>query len=262
MMKVLLAIETSTPEARVGAFDVDTGAPLALAGATSERHSSNLLALCVDVVRRAGVAIRSLGGIACGAGPGSFTGLRVGYAVAKGLAMPHDLPFFAVSSLQALAWDLAPLAGPGDRLLPCLDAGKGQVYVAPFAAGPAAAGDAPGASAAFGRAVERLAEDWVLMPAAVGQTLSTLLGAVGDAQVIVAGTGAVRHRPILEATLGGRARFAPPTGPSAEAIAAHALAQLRRGERADLATAVPAYGRPPDITRPKAGGRRGAPPPA
>ena len=53
------------------------------------------------------MAVAELGGIACGRGPGSFTGLRVGLAVAKGLALPFDLPLYLVSSLEALALDLA-----------------------------------------------------------------------------------------------------------------------------------------------------------
>src|SRR4051794_536702 len=169
--RTLLAIETSTPEARVGLFDVGTGARLAGASATSERHSSNLLRLCVETADQAGITLASLSAIACGAGPGSFTGLRVGYAVAKGLAMPFDLPFFSVSSLQALAWDMAAIARPGERLLPCLDAGKGQVYVAMFA-GPFAAQPGPagvGGTKEEARTVTRLGDDWVLAPAAVAE---------------------------------------------------------------------------------------------
>jgi hypothetical protein len=55
----------------------------------------------------------------------------------------------------------------------------------------------------------------------------------------------------VQAALGRSARFAEVAGPSAEAVAAHVLPRWRRGEREDLATAVPAYGRAPDITRPK-----------
>src|SRR3569623_1898458 len=131
--KRLLALETSTSVARVGVYDIDDGACLAEASATSERHSSNLLRLCVDVTARAGVAVADLAAIACGAGPGSFTGLRVGFAVAKGFALPFGIPLITVSSLQALARDMAGAVPAAAWYLPCLDAGKGQVYAAAFA---------------------------------------------------------------------------------------------------------------------------------
>jgi tRNA threonylcarbamoyladenosine biosynthesis protein TsaB len=245
--RTLLAIETSTSEARVGLFDVETGARLAGASATNERHSSNLLRLCVEAAEQAGMTLASLSAIACGAGPGSFTGLRVGYSVAKGLAMPFDLPFFSVSSLQALAWDMAAIAQPGECLLPCLDAGKGQVYIAMFAALPGPPG--VGAANEVTRAVTRLGADWVVAPSAVADAIA----AVHPGAVLVAGTGARRYHDVLQAAfaVSGGARFADLAGPSAEAIAAHAIPRLRRGDREDLAAAVPAYGRAPDITRPK-----------
>lgn len=238
-MRALLAIETSTPVARVGVYDVDTGACRASASATSERHSSNLLRLCAEVAAQADVAPSSLAAIACGAGPGSFTGLRVGYAVAKGFAIPFDIPFLSVSSLQALAWDLAPTAKAGELLWPCLDAGKGQIYVAPFAAAEA-------------RVVVRRGEDWVLAPDAVAAEGSPLVA--GDAPIVFGGSGAVRYRAVLEAALGNRGRFVDVPGPSADAVAAHAIERFKRGDVEDLSKAVPAYGRAPDITKPKRSG--------
>jgi tRNA threonylcarbamoyl adenosine modification protein YeaZ len=251
--RALLAIETSTTEARVGVFDVDTGARLAGASATSERHSSNLLRLCVETAEQAGITLASLSAIACGAGPGSFTGLRVGYAVAKGLAMPFELPFFSVSSLQALAWDMAPFARAGERLVPCLDAGKGQVYVAVFAGAPdgGGGGSAGGGCLPEGRAVTRLSDDWVVAPAA----LPAALAVEPPQPLILTGNGAARHREVWQTAFavagGGGARFVEVAGPSADAVAAHAIPRYRRGEREDLGSAVPAYGRAPDITRPK-----------
>lgn len=232
-MKALLAIETSTPVARVGVFDLGTGARRAAESATSERHSSNLLRLCVEVTARARVDISALAAIACGAGPGSFTGLRVGFAVAKGFAMPFGVPLIVVSSLQALALDMLSLARPGEWLLPCLDAGKGQVYAAVFAP--------------MGQAgqIERQSEDWVLAPEGVVEV------APGHHPLVFAGTGAVRYRAALEAGLRDRGRFAEVAGPSADAVAAYAVERFNRCQFEDLSTAVPAYGRAPDITRPK-----------
>ena len=233
-MKALLAIETSTPVARVGVFDLETGACRAAASATSERHSSNLLRLCVEVTARADADVAGLAAIACGAGPGSFTGLRVGFAVAKGFAMPFGTPFIVVSSLQALARDMMAVARPGEWLLPCLDAGKGQVYAAAFAS----VGAAPD--------IERQTEDWVLAPEDLVKV------APGSGPLVFGGTGAARYRDALESGFGGRGRFAEVAGPSADAVAAYAAERFARGLFENLNTVVPAYGRAPDITRPKA----------
>jgi len=231
--KRLLALETSTPVARVGVFDLDGGACLAEASATSERHSSNLLRLCVDVTARAGVALSELAAIACGAGPGSFTGLRVGFAVAKGFALPFGIPLLTVSSLQVLARDMASADADGGTTwyLPCLDAGKGQLYAAAFA--PSGAG------------LERRSEDWVVAPVAVSDV------APRDGALVYGGTGAVRYRAALQEALGDRARFAEVPGPSAVSVAAYATERFRQGAFEDLNSVVPAYGRAPDITRPK-----------
>lgn len=232
--KRLLALETSTPVARVGIFDIDGGACLAEASATSERHSSNLLRLCVDVTARAGVAVSDLAAIACGAGPGSFTGLRVGFAVAKGFALPFGIPFITVSSLQVLARDMASAEPGAEWYLPCLDAGKGQVYAAAFAQA--------------GQALERKSEDWVVAPVAISDV------APAEGALVFAGTGAVRYRTALQDALGTRARFADAAGPSAASVAAYATERFVRGTFEDLNSVVPAYGRAPDITKPKRSG--------
>lgn len=231
--KTLLAIETSTPVARVGLFDLEGGACLAEASATSERHSSNLLRLCVEVTARAGVAVSDLAAIACGAGPGSFTGLRVGFAVAKGFALPFGIPLITVSSLQVMARDMFGVERGAAWYLPCLDAGKGQIYAAAFAPS--------------GAAVERRSEDWVITPGAISDV------APADGALVFAGTGAVRYRAALQEAMGPRARFADVAGPSAASVAAYASERFRQGAFEDLNSVVPAYGRAPDITRPKRG---------
>lgn len=236
----ILAIETSTPVTRVVILDPRTGARRAAAEAVAERHSSNLLRLCAEVTEKAGVAIPALGGIACGAGPGSFTGLRVGLAVAKGLAMPTGIPLVLVSSLEALALDMLPRATPGDLMLPCLDGGKGQIFAAVFER----RGDG-------NLDIVALTEEWALLPDALIAALPV------DRLIAYAGTGAVRHQAVLQEILGDRGRFVDVAGPSADAVGRRAIGRLRRGESDDLATAVPSYGRAPDITRPKRPPSRG-----
>lgn len=238
-----MAIETSTTVARVALVDSKTGARLAAAQAVAERHSSNLLRLCIETMERGRAMISGLGAIACGAGPGSFTGLRVGLAVAKGIAMSTGIPIVLVSSLEALALDMRPAAAQGEHLLPCLDAGKGQVFAALFDARFAGDGiDAHGASEA---GVASRGGPWTLVPDLIPGQLPA------DVSIMVAGPGAIRYQDVLQAGLGQRGRFVEIAGPSADSVAALALARLGRGESDDLDTAVPSYGRAPDITQPR-----------
>lgn len=227
----VLALDTSVPVARVAVVGPD-GTARASRARAAERPSSALLALCDEALREAGAGLGDLAGIACGAGPGSFTGLRVGLAVAKGLALPAGLPLVLVPSLEALALDLG--GAPGMLLVPCLDAGKGQVYAQLFRA----AGERP----------EALGEPWALDPAAL---VERARAAAAGGPILAGGSGVDRYLDLLRAGLGAEAARAQVPGPSALAVGRLGLRRLAAGERDDLAQAVPIYGRPPDITRPR-----------
>jgi tRNA threonylcarbamoyladenosine biosynthesis protein TsaB len=233
-LRPLLAFDTSTPTARVALIS-PAGECLVLREKTAARHSANLLALCDEILRAAALKVGELRAIACGAGPGSFTGLRVGLAVAKGLALPSALPLVLLSSLDALACDLAA-ASPGVQLLlPCIDAGKGQVYARMYEL-------AEGAPSAQGTC------DWVVAPDA----LCALAGqAAAGRSLRMGGTGVDRYLEVFQSSFGQNAVAAALPGPSAAAIGRLALARIHRADFDDLETAVPRYGRPPDITRPK-----------
>jgi len=235
---LMLAIETATSTARVAVLD-GGGGVRAACEETAARHSANLLKLCDQALREAGVAPGALAAIACGAGPGSFTGLRVGLAVAKGLALPTGRPFVMVSSLAALAVDVfeAVAGEQGVVAAPCIDAGKGQIYVAFFKR------DAD-------RLIAPLGDEWVLDPEGIASASPGSLR--GDLRI--AGNGAERYAETIDAALARSrptARRLTVAGPSARSLGRLALLRLARGETDDLATAVPAYGRPPDITQPR-----------
>jgi tRNA threonylcarbamoyladenosine biosynthesis protein TsaB len=225
---LFLCLDTSTPTARVALLGGD-GAELFASQATAERHSGHVMALCAAALKAGGLAPAELAGIACGGGPGSFTGLRVGLAAAKGLALPTGVPLFVVSSLEALALDLLAGRGDGTVAVPCLDAGKGEVYAAGYVADEA-------------RLVRELAPSVRLAPVQLKAWLAALPAAAPPA---LAGNGFERHRSALD---GGRFEAADVAGPTAISVGRLALLQRARGEAADLATAVPFYGRPPDIT--------------
>ena len=94
-------------------------------------HSRTLMPMCRDLLENCGLTLGEMDVVAVAAGPGSFTGLRIGVATAKGLAWPGDKPCAGVSTLEAMAWPLAHLEGD---LCAVMDARRQQVYNARFQA--------------------------------------------------------------------------------------------------------------------------------
>ncbi|MCX5744072.1 MAG: tRNA (adenosine(37)-N6)-threonylcarbamoyltransferase complex dimerization subunit type 1 TsaB [Proteobacteria bacterium] len=131
---ILLALETSTKLASLAIVDTgssDASTPRTLVALDHETdHRVNDLLVVIDrACRDAGIAPTDLGAVAVGAGPGSFTGLRIGMATAKGIAFAVGCPLWAVSSLAALAH-----AGAGAIRVAALDARKGEVYAGVYRA--------------------------------------------------------------------------------------------------------------------------------
>lgn len=95
-------------------------------------HSDLLPELLAQMLAGAGAGARDLTALVIGLGPGSFTGLRIGLATAKGLCYAAGVPLVGASSLAAMALAAAPDAEEGELLVPCLDARKGEVYCGLF----------------------------------------------------------------------------------------------------------------------------------
>lgn len=92
-----------------------------------QQHSELILPQLHALLGEAGVTLRQLDGIAFGAGPGAFTGLRIACAVAQGLAFGADRPVAGISTLRALAEQTGH-----DKVVACLDARMGEVYHAAY----------------------------------------------------------------------------------------------------------------------------------
>ena len=90
-----------------------------------QTHSQTLLPMIKEVVDYAGIALEELDAIAVAAGPGSFTGLRIGSATVKGLGLVLDKPVIPVPTLEGLAYQLAEADG---FICPVMDARRNQVY--------------------------------------------------------------------------------------------------------------------------------------
>jgi tRNA threonylcarbamoyladenosine biosynthesis protein TsaB len=121
----LLAIDTATDQCSVAIaveehtwlFEADAGL----------RHSELVMDSVDMLMRTAGLQPADLCGVLCMGGPGSFTGLRIGFSLAKGLALSLGIPFAAIPTLDCMAWPFA--AWPG-MVVPVIDAKKSAFFCA------------------------------------------------------------------------------------------------------------------------------------
>ena len=126
----ILALETSAKAASCAL--VHDGMPIATAWqATGLTHSRTLLPMVQDMLRNSELTLADTDAIAIAAGPGSFTGLRIGLASVKGLAWAAEKPCIGVSTLESMAWPLSHVNG----IIVCaMDARRQQIYNAVFRA--------------------------------------------------------------------------------------------------------------------------------
>ena len=126
----ILAIETSA-KAASAALVADGVLKAEYFQNSGQTHSRTLLKLVQDMLQNCDTPVAALDAVACAIGPGSFTGVRIGLAAAKGLCWGADLPLYGVSTLAAMAYG----AGQPDGLIcPVMDARRSQVYTALFCA--------------------------------------------------------------------------------------------------------------------------------
>ncbi len=118
-------------------------------------QSELLMPMAEDMLRSLGLSFDDIELLTCTVGPGSFTGVRIGVALVKGIAFGRDIPCVGVSALEALAQNAVGLEG---IILPCMDARRGQVYTAIFD------GTACG--------IERLTEDMAISTAELCERLA------------------------------------------------------------------------------------------
>ncbi len=98
---------------------------------TGLTHSQTLMVMAQDLLKQCGLAPADVEAVAVANGPGSFTGVRIGVAAAKGFAWGGELPLVGVSTLEAMAEHLAAYEG---IVCPVMDARRAQVYNALFRA--------------------------------------------------------------------------------------------------------------------------------
>ena len=189
----ILALDTATPLASIAA--TEDGRLLGeIALVAARGHSENLLGALRYLHSRLGWGKNEPDLFIATAGPGSFTGLRIGIGTVRGLALAAGRPAAGVSTLAAMA---AGLGAPRIRLAPVLDAGRGEVY-----AGLYSGEDPP----------RLLAREIVIKP-------RQLMFVLGDEPTLAFGSGVQRYRSELEDALGKGTRLlfweAPLAAPAA-----------------------------------------------
>ena len=185
-------------------------------------HSATLMPMAADLLKNAGLTLEEMDVVAVAAGPGSFTGVRIGVAAAKGLAWPGDKPCAPCSTLESMAWQCAHLDG---EICAAMDARRDQVYCARFLAANGA--------------LTRLTAD-----RAIGlDELAEEVRASGKTQILV-GDGAYLAERALRAR-GLTSLLMPPhlLYQTAWGVARCALRLAREGALVSAAAVVPSYHR-------------------
>jgi len=193
---IVLGFDTATPSTVVGLRLADGSVVQARDDPTGEwrpGHATRLLSLASGLLVEAGVGWDELERIAVGVGPGTFTGLRIGIATARGLAQSLGVTLVGVSSLRALAYgvsdrtanddagaDGTPRADDDTGVLSVIDARRGEAFVA-----------------AYDGDVELIAPR-ALPPTEVGELLKRAEARSSVERWIAVGDGAVRYRDELK----------------------------------------------------------------
>jgi tRNA threonylcarbamoyl adenosine modification protein YeaZ len=230
-MRSILGIDTAGPRGSIAlAENGRASAPVPL---PQGGHSSSLAPSVQRLLQAHGIAVRDLAGIAVAAGPGSFTGLRIGLAWAKGAAIGARVPLLVIPSHEAAAHAAREHArrlgtlGPGER---------GHATVALWESG-ASEGGANGEPMRLLWGPEEVPEDAII---------ERLRGAAGGDVPVAAATEALEEW-VLD--LGGTLLPSNMLGPAVAELGDRALAEKRIADPRD---AAPVYGRAPNARKPAA----------
>ncbi len=213
----ILALESSAKAASCAVLS--DGELLASAWqATGLTHSRTLLPMVEDMLNNSELSVQEIDAVAVAAGPGSFTGLRIGIAAVKGLAWAAEKPCIPVSTLEAMAWPLAHLEG---NIVCAMDARRQQIYHAVFLA--------------EGGELTRLREDRAV-------SLEEAAADVGemDGPMTIVGDGAGLCFDFLTAR-GVECRLAPVHLRQQSAVGVAMAAWRRRGETLSAQELTPVY---------------------
>lgn len=133
-MALILAIESSTDMCSV-TLCRDHTLMACIELQQSNVHAQKLSLLIEQLINNSGVDLAEINAVAVNGGPGSYTGLRIGVSIAKGLAYALNIPMIAVDALESLAFQAFPFLRESDSIIPLMDARRMEVYMAVFGYG-------------------------------------------------------------------------------------------------------------------------------
>jgi tRNA threonylcarbamoyladenosine biosynthesis protein TsaB len=228
---LMLCLETSSPVCGVALTHLATGELLAQAELRVEKsHASHLLPLAESLLQLSGYSLANVGAVALSAGPGSYTGLRIGAATAKGLCTALGIPLVAVSTLQVLAQQVIRATPDAQRFryCPLIDARRQEAFTGLFTAE---------LTVLRPEAPTILTANWLIETLAYGPT-------------IFCGSGAAKVRELLGEPDG--ASFLPTvTVPAVAHLAELAAHKFREKLFEDVAYFEPAYLKEAHTTTPR-----------
>ena len=216
----ILGIDTSTKFCNLGLIeDEDIIIEYAISG-IKKKHSSILLPAIKDLLKTIDLKMEEINGIAVSLGPGSFTGLRIGLCVAKGLCYARSLPLLGIPTLDAMAFLLKEIPY---LICPILESKKDEIYDVVFRGGDN-----------LHRVMDCKCENI--------QSLLVRLSPLKE-KIIFLGDGIKKYRDIIKEKIGKDALFIDSQFnlPVATSIAFLGLEKLKKGEEDDISTLSPFY---------------------
>lgn len=217
---IILSIDSATPVAGVAIIDQNVVLAESFLN-TGNTHSQQLLPLIDRTLKEVKLTLKDMDGIVVSIGPGSFTGLRIGLATAKGLAQVTGLSLVAIPTLDALAQNLVDIGG---FVCPILNARKGEVYTALYET--------------ENGEIKRLTEYQALKPQALCENIKKL-----DKRVTFLGDGVLEYQDIIKSQLGEQAQWPSINNllPRPSSLAILGLKKLQQGKTEDIFTLLPFY---------------------
>ena len=196
-------------------------------------HSQTLLPMIEQVVKMAGIELEELDAIAVAAGPGSFTGLRIGSSTAKGMALALKKPILSIPTLEGLAYRLTPVTD--ELVCPLMDARRNQVYT--------------GIYQNKKEGIEAVRQQEAVAIEELIEQVNAL-----ERPVVFLGDGVPVQKEVLEANITVPYRFAPAhlNRRSASAVAALGVVYYKEGKSEDARDHKPIYLRQSQAERERA----------